>query len=411
MSKEKFEWTDELEKEFCIFWNEKYPHFGASHFRDVREAFIKSKEQQPIEPKTGVATYLDGYVMGVNFCRKYGIPESYPLTPEKLYNQSEVDKIREDAFNAGRDRIGGFWNEQIKNWKYQSINDYNSDYFRKSAVMNKKDVVCPPQTANSQQPIDEPTIGEWYKMGERYFSSEQPTAAPPVQPLSKDWEIISFKSDLGYIATKNSAGTYSYPTHGEFLLEGMLRDNTIYSVRRLSDMEVFKVGELVGIKYKDNHSIKSFRIDDEIPTKLLVEFNEPIKGYEDGVVSFQHIQKVNSPQPTNETIVTDNSDKPLFTTEDGVEVCNEHKVFHLVDTDSMELLCKSGTQYLLWEDRPELRGRYKIFSTKEAAEQYILENKPCLSLKEVVELTGHRIMWHDKESLKKAIKMKINPNA
>ena len=40
----------------------------------------------------------------------------------------------------------------------------------------------------------------------------------------------------------------------------------------------------------------------------------------------------------------------------------------------------SGSRYLSKQNRMG----FKIFSTKEAAEQYILENKPCLSLNDII---------------------------
>ena len=41
----KFEWTDELEEEFCVFWKTHYPHWGADHFVDIKDKFKQSKLQ------------------------------------------------------------------------------------------------------------------------------------------------------------------------------------------------------------------------------------------------------------------------------------------------------------------------------------------------------------------------------
>jgi hypothetical protein len=45
---------------------------------------------------------------------------------KKLYTQSEVELERKESFEAGRDRTGGFWNDQIKNWTYPTFQDYLS---------------------------------------------------------------------------------------------------------------------------------------------------------------------------------------------------------------------------------------------------------------------------------------------
>jgi hypothetical protein len=50
------------------------------------------------------------------------------------------------------------------------------------------------------------------------------------------------------------------------------------------------------------------------------------------------------------------------------------------------------------------------FESEELGRQYILENKPCLSLSEVKRLTGGRILWGDEQSLIKAIKLKQTTN-
>ena len=95
------------------------------------------------------------------------------------------------------------------------------------------------------------------------------------------------------------------------------------------------------------------------------------------------------------------SSKPvLFTTEDGVEI-------------------KEGDDYFFidagWDIRATAENynwvgsiKAKSFSTKSAAELYVLKNKPCLSFNEIMQSVSQRIGNYDQEQLKKAIQEKIN---
>ncbi len=88
------------------------------------------------------------------------------------------------------------------------------------------------------------------------------------------------------------------------------------------------------------------------------------------------INKYIKPTPTTQP---KEEDKPvLFTTEDGVEVKHGQNYWHIVSdwTPQMETAQEFG------------REEYQLssllrFSTKEAAKQYILENKPCLSANDI----------------------------
>lgn len=55
--------------------------------------------------------------------------ESHQEVLEKLqtmYTQEQLNEEIEKAFNAGRERIGGFWNEAIRNYTYPRLQDYLS---------------------------------------------------------------------------------------------------------------------------------------------------------------------------------------------------------------------------------------------------------------------------------------------
>jgi len=70
----------------------------------------------------------------------------------------------------------------------------------------------------------------------------------------------------------------------------------------------------------------------------------------------------------------------LFTTEDGVEVCEGDTVF---------VLSTKSLMFIKWEVPNRFYGdamdrSLLYFSTEEAANKYILENKPILSVQEVM---------------------------
>ena len=88
-----------------------------------------------------------------------------------------------------------------------------------------------------------------------------------------------------------------------------------------------------------------------------------------------------TPEPNAKT-VTDNSDV-LFTTEDGIDITDVNdKVWLILVTKCG--LSESNACHVA-NNKTYIKSNFLVYSTKEAAEQYILENKPCLSLKEINE--------------------------
>lgn len=155
----------------------------------------------------------------------------------------------------------------------------------------------------------------------------------------KEYEIISFKH-------KNEL--YHVPKNAEIL-----------SVKRLYDGEVFTVGDGV-IWGKPCNILRLF-----ISSNGLMWCD--LK-YRDG--NECHNANIGS---------LDKAKEVLFTTEDGKEVYNEDNVF---------LLCTKT-----WHKSPAISapkdpfsddGRIKYFSTEKEREEYILMNKPILSLNDLI---------------------------
>lgn len=166
------------------------------------------------------------------------------------------------------------------------------------------------------------------------------------------------------------------------------KDASIHSVKRLSDGEVFKVGDVVGAKHKANVTIKLFNI---VKEKMMVECG-------DDYCDLYWLTKMVSGEP-------------LFITFDGKELFNANDRCWWLRVEDWEIGIQPYVHKELSNDK-----HFKYFSTEEAAKTYCFMNKPCLSLVEVIQQSE----WHSggndetvcfkfkKSDLKKFAQQKIN---
>ncbi len=168
---------------------------------------------------------------------------------DKKYSQSEVDAMMEDygkkCFDAGRDRVGGFWNEQIKNWQYKSFYDY-----KVTLPLQQKTFTAPlslsehPKCKNEDNSFvwTDELVLEWSDHVRDIFNNPNNNycgkydgfdtdfkkwkqSKQPSTTVKPEWEIV----DYGY--TQNN--------------ENKPEQRYINSVKRLSDGEVFSIGDMV----------------------------------------------------------------------------------------------------------------------------------------------------------------------
>ena len=166
---------------------------------------------------------------------------------------------------------------------------------------------------------------------------------------------------------------------------------TIHSVRRLSDNEVFTVGDKVKVDFKS--TIKGFKIDKTYIQPGISVFTNGYIVDDFNNCCLSYIQK----------------DTPIFTTHDGVDIY-ETDNFVIINKNSLELVddgkLKSISyiqkRYRIWDGS----DGYLQFSTKEVAIDYIIMNKPCLSIKDITESTNFKFQTVIEE-LKKKVKAKI----
>jgi len=207
----------------------------------------------------------------------------------------------------------------------------------------------------------------------------------------KKYEILSYEC-LGsdgssckdrQIFVKQPSGEYKWYNmyYSEKLINTELWNNeiggfVIYSIKRLSDGEIFTVGDLVEhfIDSRDKGVIEKFNI---VNGTMIAYFRG--KNY--------HTDSTDSFLYWNNIDVIKHSKKPLFITEDGKEAFEGDKMFY-VDIDEDEYPHSWKPQATTINSRQTFKGRISgdlyLFSTKEAAEKYIDENKPKYSKKDVL---------------------------
>lgn len=183
----------------------------------------------------------------------------------------------------------------------------------------------------------------------------------------KNWEIWEFRHNYeDYILATN--GLYN---RKDFCASASLNhipaNAEITSVRRLPDGEVFKLHCV----YNDSMGrimkpIKKFMIGGEV---MYAVFDEG-HGNNDCALGINSLSKLKQPIP-------------LFTTHNGVEVFEKQQEVVIVFQD---FSYSEGwwASTALDMQRQETGSKKLIFSTKESAKEYILMNKPCLSINDVL---------------------------
>ena len=191
---------------------------------------------------------------------------------------------------------------------------------------------------------------------------------PVIKEIKKDYEILSLIE-----------GKFIYPCdkYGEDFINQLFNTLgvSIHSVKRLSDGEIFTIGDKV-VGY--NNSIAKIKTIDLVGKISLNIGTDKHEGF-----SLKKLKQLK---------------QPLFTTEDGVDIF-EGDVYYKVVNESFQLLIMERAS-----KGESLRS--KVFSTKEKAEEYILYNKPCLSYNEVLNTTKIRNK-NTFETLKDLVKSKI----
>jgi len=198
--------------------------------------------------------------------------------------------------------------------------------------------------------------------------------------VEKDYEILEVslaRSEKHIIRKIDFNDSESY-------IESLINchGNSIHSIKRLSDGEVFTVGDVVNNISEPNifkGKISEFKLKDST-----------LRVYYDGKDLLKHIEL---------------SKKPLFTTEDGVDIFegDTNIPLYYVSANGFKIdsCCKK-------EIKPGSLSNHNLyFSTKEAVEEYVLMNKPCLNINDVKRLLKAHISHAYADRVINAIKREI----
>jgi hypothetical protein len=201
----------------------------------------------------------------------------------------------------------------------------------------------------------------------------------------KDYEVLTIMSNFKYIFYKNEnnlylpkVGSYSPGLKGFPLEDVNIPANGLYihSVKRLSDGEIFTVGDKIDCKGWFGNIIKFEIINNELQ-----------------IFQQQHIGSSKYKPFLIQDLIK--SKQPLFKTEDGVDIYEGNKSYG-IHSETFEDLFHNNTP---WYKGSKPCEYHLHFLTKEAAEEYILMNKPCLSIKEIAPIFGMYHLDNSKTSL------------
>lgn len=190
----------------------------------------------------------------------------------------------------------------------------------------------------------------------------------------KDYTILAYKiGDYIYHQSKSDCNMYIAARQFTMILnESQFKPTQIYSVKRNSDGAIFTIGDSIYTKYCAFNKIVKFSIASDYEMFI----------WNDNTVF---------PACRLSELIKQEEKKVLFTTEDKVDLYEK-------DFNTSLYRLSTGT----WDvcnikfvpGAPDYYRRctgFKIFSTKEARDEYIKYNKPLLSLKEIANYVNNSL--------------------
>lgn len=183
--------------------------------------------------------------------------------------------------------------------------------------------------------------------------------------LELEYEIVKLKSKNGVVSTYEQVSNV-YKSRTEWV-EAFLKIKVwfIDSIKRLSDGEIFSIGDQIKGKGLLTYTINDFHV---VSNSLVM-----IRAQSD------HCSTTSISTPIKEA---EKVKRILFTTEDGVDVFENQK-YWFINTEGCTPFWTAKSHTMGLSDRGLAPLGVKQFSSKEAADDYIFLNKPCLSLKDV----------------------------
>lgn len=177
----------------------------------------------------------------------------------------------------------------------------------------------------------------------------------------KDWEIISYINKPTMRMYEDGQETYGVIDKGHvYWAVAIIEKFPIHSVLRLSDNEVFSVGDIIEDGIGSTSKIIAFEVD---------------KKWVSGICA------VTDKARRKSIDIVRKAKKPLFTTEDGVDIFEGGECW-IVEVFSDRI----SNRAIHWTEivKSGMKEHERYFSTEAIASEYILLNKPCLSLNEII---------------------------
>jgi len=196
------------------------------------------------------------------------------------------------------------------------------------------------------------------------------------EDITTDYEILSFISHypneegtiLFYDGEKCVDRTDGASPHSTINKSDCLLDEkvSIHSVKYLPTQEVFTIGDKFMYMYSDKkETVKGIIIRGGC-IWLQTDLRNPTYG-----VTLEYAKKIK---------------EPLFVTEDGIKIFDEKQL--VWDTSDLNWGFLDTTPALDMKKVLEKSGYRKAWSEKSKAEEYLLENTPCLSLTDLYNFNG-----------------------
>lgn len=205
----------------------------------------------------------------------------------------------------------------------------------------------------------------------------------------KYYEILSIRDkESNLIVRKEHIENTNYSLEIDYLKRN---SNTwkINSVKRLSDGEIFTIGDK--IKHKSINTTTNINYINLRDNHIFFDVYSNIIG--DTLLENAIKYK-----------------KPLFITKDNVEIFENDEYFRVFKKDwklyNLQTFTTSGYNFNI------MNKQAWHFSTEQAAKEYIIMNKPCLSYKDVVNFisnnSSNTLTSRGQKTLKELIKLKLN---
>lgn len=210
-------------------------------------------------------------------------------------------------------------------------------------------------------------------------------------PSGRDFEIVSFEKDDGILVFskekyRNSLNSISLESCLQFKLK-------INAVKRLSDGEVFMVGDRL------NHGSYSQNVANDKIEKITIEGGDL---YFDGDFGTEYHWTVNIKTAKK---ASPTSREPLFVTFDGVSIYDGDSYYRILDTFEVQ------GNYNVTKKPSDATIKHS-FGKLEAAKDYVLMNKPVLSVNDILSISQKSTLEFrefNKHKLKELAQQKINP--